>query len=195
MLPRVSPGSSWKQQKRGPVISLSVIFWIFVIIFAFIGILRGWARELLVTLGGVFALFLLALIERYIPAITASMNGTSLFWFRVAVLLGLAAFGYLAPRLPRLALNVKLSYESLQNSILGMIVGAVNAYLIIGSVWYFLEKAGYPFANIVSAPDGANVVGQKALWLINHLPPTWLDIPAVYIAVVIMFVIVFVVLK
>ncbi len=177
------------------MISLAAIFWIFVIIFAFIGILRGWARELLVTLCGVFALFLLALVERYIPAITASMNGVSLFWFRVAVLLGMAVFGYLAPRLPRLALNVKLSYESLQNSILGLLVGAANAYLLVGSVWHFLDKAGYPFANIVSAPDGANVIGQKALWLINHLPPTWLDIPAVYIAVVIMFVIVFVVLK
>ena len=177
------------------MISLSVIFWIFVIIFAFIGLLRGWARELLVTLCGVFALFLLALIERYIPAITASMSGTSLFWFRVAVLLGLAAFGYLSPKLPRLAMNVKLSFESLQNSILGMLIGAINAYLIVGSIWHFLEKAGYPFANVVSAPDGAGAAGQKALWLISHLPPTWLDIPVVYIAVVIMLIIVFVVLR
>jgi uncharacterized membrane protein required for colicin V production len=177
------------------VISLPVIFWIFVIIFAFIGLLRGWARELLVTLSGVFALFLLALIERYIPAITSSMNGTSLFWFRVAVLLGLAAFGYLSPKLPRLAINVKLSYESLQNSILGMIIGAINAYLIVGSVWHFLEKAGYPFANVVSAPDTANAAGQKAVWLINHLPPTWLEIPAVYIALVVMAIVVFVVLR
>ncbi|MGA9397332.1 MAG: hypothetical protein WBV22_03640, partial [Anaerolineaceae bacterium] len=118
------------------MISLSVLFWIFVIIFAFIGILRGWARELLVTLGGVFALLLLALIELYIPAITAPMNATSLFWFRTIVLLGLAVFGYISPKLPPLAINVKLSYESLQNSILGMIVGGFNAYLVIGSVWH-----------------------------------------------------------
>ena len=140
-------------------------------------------------------LFLLALIERYIPAITASMSGTTLFWFRTIVLLGLACFGYLSPKLPPLAINVKLSYESLQNSILGMLIGAFNAYLIIGSVWHFLDKAGYPFANLMTAPDGASAAGQKAIWLISHLPPTWLDIPAVYIAVVIMLVIVFVVLK
>jgi uncharacterized membrane protein required for colicin V production len=177
------------------MISLSVIFWIFVIIFAFVGMLRGWARELLVTLSGVAALFLLALIERYIPAITTPMNGTSLFWFRTIVLLGLAVFGYLSPKLPPLAINVKLSFESLQNSILGMILGAINAYLIFGSIWYFLDKAGYPFTNLLTAPDGGNAMGQKAIWLISHLPPTWLDIPAVYIAIVVMLIIVIVVLR
>jgi uncharacterized membrane protein required for colicin V production len=177
------------------MISLSVIFWIFVIIFAFIGMLRGWARELLVTLGGVMALFLLSLIERYIPAITSSMSGTALFWFRTIVLLVLVAFGYLAPKLPPLAINVKLSFESLQNSILGMIIGAANAYLIVGSIWHFLDKAGYPFTSLMTAPDATSEAGQKAIWLISHLPPTWLDIPAVYIAVVVMLVIVFVVLR
>ncbi len=177
------------------MISLTVLFWIFVIIFAFIGILRGWARELLVTLSGVVALFLLTLIERYIPAITSPMDATSLFWFRTIVLLAFACFGYLSPKLPPLAINVKLSYESLQNSILGMIVGAFNAYLIIGSLWYFLDKAGYPFSNFLTAPDSATAAGEKALWLIGHLPPTWLNIPAIYLAVVIMIVIVIVVLK
>jgi lysylphosphatidylglycerol synthetase-like protein (DUF2156 family) len=177
------------------MISLAVIFWIFIILFAFIGMLRGWARELLVTLSGVVALFLLALIERYIPAITASMSGTSLFWFRTIIILAAAVFGYLAPKLPPLAINVKLSFESLQNSILGMIIGAFNGYLILGSIWHFLDKAAYPFAGIITAPDGASAAGQKAVWLINHLPPTWLDIPLVYIAVVVMLVIVFVVLR
>jgi len=177
------------------MISLSVLFWIFVIIFAFIGILRGWARELLVTLSGVIALFLLALIERYIPAITSPMDATSLFWFRTIVLLGLAGFGYLSPKLPPLAINVKLSYESLQNSILGMIVGGFNAYLVIGSLWHFLDKAGYPFSNVLTAPDGATATGEKALWLIGHLPPTWLNIPSIYLAVVVMVILVIVVLK
>jgi len=177
------------------MISLTVIFWIFVIFFAFIGLLRGWAKELLVTLSVVVALFLLTLIERYIPAITSPMSGTSLFWFRTIILFGLAAFGYLAPKLPPLAINAKLAFESLQNSILGMIIGGINGYLIIGSVWYFLDKAAYPFTNLMTAPDAASTTGQKAIWLISHLPPTWLDIPAIYIAVVIMFVIVFVVLR
>jgi uncharacterized membrane protein required for colicin V production len=177
------------------MLSLSVIFWIFVIIFAFIGILRGWARELLVTLSGVLALALLALIERYIPAITSPMSGTTLFWFRATTLLVMAAVGYLAPKLPPLAINIKLSFESMQNSILGMIIGGINAYLIVGSIWHFLDKAGYPFVNFMSAPDGSSAAGQKAIWLISHLPPTWLDIPVIYIAVVVMLVIVFVVLR
>jgi hypothetical protein len=177
------------------MLSLTVLFWIFIIIFAFIGILRGWARELLVTMSGILALFLLALIERYIPAITSPMDATALFWFRTIVLLGFACSGYLAPKLPPLAINVKLSYESLQNSILGMIVGGFNAYMIFGSLWYFLDKAVYPFNGIITAPDGATATGEKALWLIGNLPPTWLDIPVIYAAVVIIIVIVIVVLR
>ncbi|MBN2256506.1 MAG: hypothetical protein JW704_01625 [Anaerolineaceae bacterium] len=177
------------------MISLYVIFWIFFIIFAFIGLLRGWARELLVTLSAIGALFLLTLIELYIPAITSPMNATSLFWFRTCVLLALAAVGYLSPKLPVLAINVRLSYESLQNSILGMLMGGFNAYLITGSIWHFLEKAKYPFADVLSAPDGGSVIGEKTLWLISHLPPTWLEIPTIYIAVVILLIIVILALR
>jgi uncharacterized membrane protein required for colicin V production len=177
------------------MISLMVIFWIFVIIFVFIGMLRGWARELLVTLGGIAALFLLALIERYIPAITSPMDATALFWFRTCVLLALVAFAYLAPKLPPLAINIRLSYDSLQNSILGMIIGGFNAYLIIGSIWYFLDKAKYPFAGVISAPDGSSTAGEKALWLITHLPPTWLGIPTIYIAIVVILIIVILALR
>jgi hypothetical protein len=90
---------------------------------------------------------------------------------------------------------VKLSFESLQNSILGMIVGSVNAYLIVGSIWHFLEKAAYPFSDVMTAPDAATALGQKSSWLIAHLPPTWLEIPVIYLAVAAMVIVVVIVLR
>jgi len=177
------------------MISLLVLFWIFVIIFAFIGLLRGWAKELLVSLGAIAALFLLALIERYVPAITSPMSVTTLFWFRTCGLLALVSIAYLAPKLPALAINVRLSFESLQNSILGMIIGAFNGYLIAGSVWHFLEKAKYPFPGVLTAPDAGGAAGEKAIWLISHLPPTWLEIPTIYFAVVVILVVVILALR
>ena len=51
------------------MISLSVLFWMFVILFAIIGGMRGWAKEILVTAGAVVALFLVTIMETFIPFI------------------------------------------------------------------------------------------------------------------------------
>jgi len=38
--------------------------------------------------------------------------------------------------------------------ILGAVVGGLNGYWLVGSAWYFIDKAGYPFSWII-APDAA----------------------------------------
>ena len=49
------------------MISLSVLFWIYVIMFALIGAMRGWAKEVLVTSGVIVALFLVTILETFVP--------------------------------------------------------------------------------------------------------------------------------
>ena len=44
------------------MINLSVLFWI-AIMFALIGAMRGWAKEVLVTSGVIVALFLVTILE------------------------------------------------------------------------------------------------------------------------------------
>ncbi len=39
------------------MISLSVLFWVFVILFAVIGLTRGWAKELMVSFSVILGLF------------------------------------------------------------------------------------------------------------------------------------------
>ncbi len=51
------------------MISLDVIFWMYVCLFALIGAMRGWARELLVSFSVILALFVLSVLERFVPFI------------------------------------------------------------------------------------------------------------------------------
>jgi hypothetical protein len=48
------------------MISLTVLFWVFIILFAIIGAMRGWSKELLVTFSVILALFLIEVLETYL---------------------------------------------------------------------------------------------------------------------------------
>ncbi len=56
------------------MISLSVLFWILVIIFAAIGAIRGWIKEILVTASVILALFTIFLLEKYMPIFSEAVN-------------------------------------------------------------------------------------------------------------------------
>ena len=71
------------------MISLSVLFWIFVILFALIGAMRGWAKEILVTSGVIVAIFVITILETFIPFIRDNMTPISAFWTRIGILAGL----------------------------------------------------------------------------------------------------------
>ena len=49
------------------MMSIVYIFWMYVILFAVIGGMRGWAKELLVSFSVILALALNHVIRRYIP--------------------------------------------------------------------------------------------------------------------------------
>jgi uncharacterized membrane protein required for colicin V production len=85
------------------MVSLDIIFWMFIILFAIIGGMRGWAREILVTFSSILALFILSVMEKFVPFVRDSLllgNATELFWLRAAVLGALVFFGYQTPKIP-----------------------------------------------------------------------------------------------
>ena len=174
------------------MISLSVLFWIFVILFAMIGAMRGWAKEILVTAGVIVAIFVITILESFIPFIKESMAPEVRFWVRIAVLALLTFFGYQGPNIPRMIESGKFVRDRFQDVLLGIFLGAVNGYLIFGTAWQFLAEVGYPF-DWISAPDALTEAGQKALAMIEVLPPTWLQPPVIYIAVAVAFVFILVV--
>lgn len=174
------------------MISLSVLFWMYVILFALIGAMRGWAKEILVTSGVIVALFLVTIMENFIPFVRDSLTPESSFWVRMAVLALMTFFGYQGPNLRRMIESGKFVRDRFEDVLLGIFLGAVNGYMIFGTAWYYLREAGYPF-NWIIAPDPVTEVGQNMMGLIEILPPQWLQAPAIYIAVAVAFVFILVV--
>ncbi|HPC06443.1 MAG TPA: CvpA family protein [Anaerolineaceae bacterium] len=177
------------------MISLHVLFWVFIILFAVIGITRGWAKELLVLFSIILGLFLLGVLEKYVPYVRDDLmtqSGDTVFWLRFGVIVVLVFFGYETPNLPRLAESPKFMREKFQDSLLGFFLGAINGFMIFGTLWYFLDAAGYPF-DVITAPVAGTAAGDAALKLLAILPPEFLSIPVIYFAVAICFAFVLVV--
>jgi lysylphosphatidylglycerol synthetase-like protein (DUF2156 family) len=174
------------------MMSLAVVFWMYLILFAIIGGMRGWAKEILVSFSVILALAFTALLEHYIPFIRDVLlpqNSVVLFWLRTIILIMLVFFGYQTVNYQRFA--GKLTREKLEHAILGIVIGAINGYLIAGTVWFYMADAKYPFTNTVSAPNGT--IATIAQNMLRYMPPNLLGIPAIYFAVVVAFIFVIVV--
>lgn len=176
------------------MMSVVYLFWMYVILFAFIGGMRGWAKELLVTFSVILSLAINHVLRRYVP-IAQPQNmpesDLNLFWVRIVILAVLVYFGYqtvvsiqhLANRAVR---------ERFQDTFVGILVGAFNGYLIAGSVLYYLHVANYPFSRFISRPTDpelVNTVGQ----MMAYMPPLLLGDPGIYFAIILAFVFVIVV--
>jgi hypothetical protein len=162
-----------------------------VVLFGLIGMMRGWAKELLVSFSMVLALAFSRLLESYVPFIKdLPVTELPMFWLRLAIIVTLVFFGYQTTGLPHF--TGKLRREKLQDSLLGFILGAVNGFLIFGSIWAFMDQAKYPFIYI-TAPDGKTEMGKAALNLLPALAPHLLGEPAIYFAALLCFIFVLVV--
>jgi len=183
------------------MVSLLVVFYIFVILFAIIGLIRGWAQELLVTFSMILSFFIIDIMETVVLKLDAGDmvedGSTMQFWIRILIIILLVYFGYQTPRLSRFAAVIKK--DKISDSFLGFFLGGINGYLIAGSLWYYLAHAGYPTQHFIDPETlvGFDIVGgpaQTAFEFITKLPPAWLGSPpGIYIAVGIAFLFVLVV--
>lgn len=172
------------------MVSLTILFWIFLILFALVGAIRGMAKEILVTFSVVLALFFIILLELYFPFMKpdSGISTETRFWIQAGTILVMVFIGYETPRLPAFA-GPKFMRQRIQDTLLGLIIGSVNGYFIVGSVWYYLDKGGY-FPPYILAPDPASELGQTALNMLHYLPPEWLIAPWVYFAIAVAFLLV-----
>jgi uncharacterized membrane protein required for colicin V production len=176
------------------MVSLAVIFYIFIGLFTVIGAVRGWAKEILVTSSVILAMFLIFILENYMPYtkdVLVSGNTDpiekSQLWIRIIILGFIAFFGYQTPNIGKLG-GARFAREKLQDTLLGMFLGALNGYLIVGTIWAFLNQAGYPFDWIITPlPD-------NAVNLLEYLPPQFImQEPIIFIAVGLIFIFILVV--
>ncbi|MGH2523755.1 MAG: CvpA family protein [Anaerolineales bacterium] len=170
------------------MMGLSAVFWLLVLLFGLIGSFRGWAKELLVTFSMVLALFIMYVLEKYVAGVRDALyaqSGAAQVGIRALLLLLLAYFGYQTPNIP--ALGGKLARDKLQDVLLGFVLGMLNGYFIVGSLWYYMHLTGYPLPY-VTPPTDPNVVR-----FVDYLPPKLLGEPYIFFAIGAAFVFVIIV--
>lgn len=168
------------------MIELAAVFWIFVVIFGVIGLMRGWTKEVLVTASLILALFILEQFGVYIFDIMIRTTGPAtiaadpnaplrrLVMLKAAGLLIITFFGYQGPTLVRSVSRGRVSTrrgESLQEGLLGLLIGGLNGYIVVGTLWWYLQIHNYPFSWVIS-PD--NFPDSTSFALLRYLPLQWL---------------------
>jgi uncharacterized membrane protein required for colicin V production len=174
------------------MMSLFYVVWMYVILFGVIGMLRGWAKELLVAFSVIVALTLNHVLRKYVPMVqTLPDDSTSLFWVTSLVVVALVFFGYQTVALiPHL--QSKATRERLQDALFGVIVGAINGYLISGTILFYLAQTNYQALPGMVLPPTAESAGVLQS-LMAYMPPHMLGEPGIYFAVILCFVFVIVV--
>jgi len=165
------------------VVSLVVLFWVFIILFGIIGAMRGWSKEVLVTSSLVMGLFLNAILGNYVAVYQNLLTGeppATQFVLLALPLLLLAFAGYQSPRLT--ALQGKLARERIEGILLGLVIGLLNGYLLVGSLLFYFHATGYPTALITAPAEGSELAAQLQ-GMMAFMPPALLTIPYVYFAV------------
>ncbi len=183
--------------------SIWVVFWMLIFVFGIIGAFRGWVKELLVIFSVILALFLLYISEKYLGFVKpfseilgnigADVAFNTLaddikntiqvqFWIRTIIIFLLALFGYQTPKLS--FIKDKAGREQVQDILFGAILGAVSGFLIIGSLWYYMDQAHYLFAPYISMPIIGDELGDKALNAVKYLPPAIFSSELVLLAII-----------
>ncbi len=174
------------------MMSIVYVFWMYVLLFAVIGWMRGWAKELLVSFSVILSLALNHVIRKYVPiAQNLAETDSSLFWVRTIILVVLVYFGYQTViSIPHLASRART--ERLQDTLFGAFLGALNGYLVAGSILFYVHIADYSFQNVISKPTDPNLL-QTVNQMMSYMPPQLLGEPGIYFAIILAFVFVLVV--
>ena len=174
------------------MMSIVYLFWMYVILFGLVGWMRGWAKELLVAFSVILALALNHVVHKYIPiARGLPENDVSLFWVRTIILIVLVYFGYQTV-ISITHLASKAARERLQDTLFGAFLGAINGYLVAGSILYYMHVAEYPFERVISRPTDP-ALQQTVAQMMLYMPPQLLGEPGIYFAIILAFVFVLVV--
>jgi hypothetical protein len=188
------------------VIELSAVFWIGVIAFGVIGLMRGWVREIQVTASAVLGMFIIEKMGPWVYQVLVQRTPAELLavdplgtlrrmvMLQSAILMLIVFFGYQGPMVIQFATSGRVQAnrvrESLQEGVLGMVAGMLNGYLIFGALWWYMHVGQYPFEWAISP---LNFPGSASSAMIAFLPLRYLASPWLEILVVVFFLIVLVV--
>jgi uncharacterized membrane protein required for colicin V production len=170
------------------MIAMVIVFFMFLVLFGFIGASRGWAREVLVIASVILTLAIIALFEDLLNLDAYfNQNRNLQFAVRTTLLIVMVYFGYMSPKVQRIAKATEKRGQ-IAERILGFLMGMTSGYFVIGTLWSFAQYAGYPLmVDYISAPPKDLVELTNRVLAI--LPPNWLNTPLeTFIALVVIFV-------
>jgi len=157
------------------MVQIQELFVILIVVMGIIGMVRGFLKELGVTLVLIATLFAL---DRLIPIVNSFINkggfgflglgpvpqtpstDSLLFVLFSAMMIGATYIAYQGETLAYEGNNPK----GIVGSLLGFLIGAVNGYLLFGTVWWLMNFYQYPF-NLVATPlpEGAQQIVASGL--------------------------------
>ncbi|MHB1294303.1 MAG: hypothetical protein ACYC4R_04815 [Anaerolineae bacterium] len=161
---------------------IEVFFGVLVLLFCLIGLVRGFLRELGVTMVVMFLLFFLTVFEPYmgksmarvldagsniVPVTDQDAAQTLIYVFIIT------AAAFVSYQGQTLAYQGQPPH-GVQGIVLGCLAGTLNGYLIAGSLWFYLDKFGYALTFMGFAADKLSPVAQAIL---PYLPPSFLGQP------------------
>jgi hypothetical protein len=147
-------------------------------LFAFVGFTRGLSKEMISMAGIILGLFFLHHFDNLIRGtLLANLPPDQTFYVQAAIFLTIVFFAYQTRALigtdaTRARSAGAEGRDTLQTSVLGGIMGFVNGYLIMGTLWYFLDinrvptTSLYPLDPYVVAPTP----GSTSAEVLNTLP-------------------------
>jgi hypothetical protein len=183
------------------MIQLSGILWLMAVVFAVIGYGRGLTKELIALSGIILALFAIDQFDFLIrQQLLANSGATSAFYVQSLLFLGITYFAYQTRALGGRDL-VKDRREGegrdrLQSTVLGAVVGFINGYLIVGTLWNLMAVNDYPLQPYIQAP----AAGEQTDAMMRALPLELLgggidgSGSVLSIAVIVLFIIVLIVI-
>jgi hypothetical protein len=148
------------------MIEVSAFMWTLAIFFGILGFLRGWQREFMVT-GGVLLLgFAIFQFDSLIRTIFFGINHDTLFSFQVVALILTVFYTYqMKGIIPGARGASRRDTRDSRDNMIGALVGALNGYLIGGTLWYLLDINQYPLEQFFTAPAASSPSAQALGWM------------------------------
>ena len=169
-----------------------------VIVFAIAGVVRGFLRELGVTLVLIVVLFGLTRMSGYLPRLLDMLTNTLRLPIRAWVdrdAVWLAFYMVLMGGVIFMAYQgYVIKYpgndpKGVQGSLLGLMIGVINGYLAIGTIWYYVDKYMAPVRALGLLRYDYTPLAQR---LVKILPP---DLLNPYLPFLVVFMIILLILK
>ena len=144
------------------MIELIALLFVMTILWGIFGFFRGLNRELIATAGIILAMFALFQFDTLLRnTLLGGISTDQVFIIQSLIFIIIVFFAYQTRTFfGREVERGRDGRADSQNSVLGALVGALNGYLIWGTIWYFMDINEYPLSPYIIAPAPGSVSDQ-----------------------------------